>query len=224
MSIDGHGLVPTRPRVLFRRAPGTATLDFGQTFLLQRVPQEAESTWCIDVVSPPVMHRDMGHSNSSEEALAWVGRGGLGAGRGRYTTVPRMFARPPVPQDYETPLLPSGCIWRVCGTWCLPLTRALNASSWHWSFPSVFLFPFFLLQFVFGSTHGDPYYLGLNGLAFYDACGRYIPLHPSQVLPQPSVCTTVSPMCYCCLPVPPPVPLCLLPCCCYQCLVFLVHC
>lgn len=42
-----------------------------------------------------------------------------------------------------------------------------------------------IFRFVFRSTWGDPYYLGLDGLALYDAEGRVIRLHPSQIYALP---------------------------------------
>ena len=36
-------------------------------------------------------------------------------------------------------------------------------------------------KFVLVSSAGDPYYIGLDGLALYDAVGKRLPLHPSQV-------------------------------------------
>ena len=52
-----------------------------------------------------------------------------------------------VPQQYETPLHPCGCIFKC----------------------------------VIHSSHGDPFYVGLNGLELADVDGRVLPLDGSNV-------------------------------------------
>jgi len=51
------------------------------------------------------------------------------------------------PQQYETPLYPCGCIFKI---------RVLSA----W---------------------GDPFYVGLNGLEFYDHCGNNLELNAENI-------------------------------------------
>ena len=53
----------------------------------------------------------------------------------------------PFRQQYETPLFPTGCIFK----------------------------------FVLQKTHGDPHYIGLNGLELYDKNNRLIPLDETVI-------------------------------------------
>jgi len=41
------------------------------------------------------------------------------------------------------------------------------------------------LQFVFESTHGDQYYLGLDAIELFNASGAPVAAHPSQVFANP---------------------------------------
>ena len=47
-------------------------------------------------------------------------------------------------------------------------------------------------QFVFWSTHGDLYYLGLDGFAMYDAVGVRIPLRTNQIAAIPDSVNALS--------------------------------
>lgn len=38
-----------------------------------------------------------------------------------------------------------------------------------------------MLKLMIHSTHGDPYYVGLNGLAVFDCDGRQLQISSSQV-------------------------------------------
>ena len=57
-----------------------------------------------------------------------------------------------VPQQYETPLFPSGCIIKV----------------------------------IIFSTHGDPFYVGLNGIEFYDSANKKVVLSEENVTASPA--------------------------------------
>ena len=48
------------------------------------------------------------------------------------------------------------------------------------------------LQFVFWTTCGDRYYLGLDALALYDVAGNRIPIRPSQIFGIPSSVNDLS--------------------------------
>jgi hypothetical protein len=68
---------------------------------------------------------------------------------------------------------------------CTPVPRARVSDivrvldgSWN--------FWFFGAQFVFWTTCGDMYYLGLDAIALYDAQGQRIPVRPSQIHAIPS--------------------------------------
>ncbi|TMW65353.1 hypothetical protein Poli38472_007995 [Pythium oligandrum] len=49
----------------------------------------------------------------------------------------------------------------------------------------------FMLKFVLWTTWGDPYYLGLNGIEFYDHTGKRIIEEPSQIFARPYSVTEV---------------------------------
>ncbi len=49
------------------------------------------------------------------------------------------------------------------------------------------------MQFVFWTTHGDLYYIGIDALALYDVTGQFVPLHSSQVLAFPSSVNDLTP-------------------------------
>lgn len=42
-----------------------------------------------------------------------------------------------------------------------------------------------MLKFVFLSSQGDPYYIGLNGIEIYDECGHIIELSEDQLQAAP---------------------------------------
>ena len=38
-----------------------------------------------------------------------------------------------------------------------------------------------MVKFILHTTHGDPYYIGLNGIELYDQSGRLMAVSPDQL-------------------------------------------
>ena len=154
VSVDGHVLSPAHG-FLIRKAPGdTQSLnDFGQFVPLKReskdsLPQSggkgqgAATTGgvssTIAAARASARRRKMEQRKQQQTATSeqWNMAGGL------EPVIEKRFQ-----QQYETPLLPCGCIFK----------------------------------FVLVSTHGDPHYVGLNGLELYDEQNQLIPLDETNV-------------------------------------------
>jgi hypothetical protein len=74
----------------------------------------------------------------------------------------------------------------------LPLPQPSSSSSLYYKTPIIKqdyeapLFPQgFNLKFIFWSTWGDPYYLGINGIELYDPTGKKLNIQPSIVTATP---------------------------------------
>lgn len=137
-----------------RQAPGCASFDFGQSLFLQ----------CAPATTP---------TNGRAASSATVVRV---PSCSIFPTGSRTERVVGLHQDFQTPVLPHGSLLKV---WCARARRGvllradgygrLPLHTWWWR------------QFVFESSHGDRFYLGLNAIDLFDASGAPIRVPPHIV-------------------------------------------